>query len=42
MASQLVPFLSVVALITVSPGPDTALVVRNAIRHGLRAGSAGF
>lgn len=38
MASQLVPFLSVVALITVSPGPDTALVVRNAIRHGLRAG----
>ncbi len=40
MASQLVPFLSVVALITVSPGPDTALVVRNAIRHGLRTGIA--
>lgn len=40
MPPQLVPFLSVVALMTVSPGPDTALVVRNAIRRGLRAGIA--
>jgi threonine/homoserine/homoserine lactone efflux protein len=40
VASHWVPFLSVVALITVSPGPDTALVVRNAIRHGLRTGIA--
>ena len=38
MPSQWVPFLGVVALITASPGPDTALVVRNAIRHGPRAG----
>jgi threonine/homoserine/homoserine lactone efflux protein len=34
----LVGFLAVVALITVTPGPDTALVLRNSIRHSRRDG----
>lgn len=40
MHSQLIPFLGVVALITVTPGADTAVVVRNALRHGSRGGLA--
>lgn len=35
---QLLPFLAVVAMITVTPGPDTALVVRNTLRGRLRDG----
>ncbi|TDD80323.1 LysE family translocator [Actinomadura darangshiensis] len=31
-------YLGVVALITITPGPDTALVLRNAMRHGWSAG----
>jgi threonine/homoserine/homoserine lactone efflux protein len=31
---RLVPFLGVVLLITITPGPDTALVVRHAVRAG--------
>ncbi|HUW66256.1 MAG TPA: LysE family translocator [Spirochaetia bacterium] len=36
--STLIPYLGIVALITVTPGPDTALVVRNSIRRGRPAG----
>jgi threonine/homoserine/homoserine lactone efflux protein len=35
---QLLPFLAVVAMITVTPGPDTALVVRNTLKGTLRDG----
>jgi RhtB (resistance to homoserine/threonine) family protein len=38
MRSDLAGYLGVVVLITVTPGADTALVVRNAVRHGRRAG----
>jgi threonine/homoserine/homoserine lactone efflux protein len=38
MPAELLPFLAVVALITVTPGPDTALVVRNTLQVGRRAG----
>ncbi|MET8159068.1 LysE family translocator [Sphaerisporangium sp. NPDC005289] len=34
----LVAYLGIVALITITPGPDTAMVVRNAMRHGWAAG----
>jgi threonine/homoserine/homoserine lactone efflux protein len=35
---QLLPFLVVVAMITITPGPDTALVLRNTLRGGVRDG----
>jgi threonine/homoserine/homoserine lactone efflux protein len=31
-------YLGVVALITITPGPDTAVVMRNAMRYGWPAG----
>ncbi|AWS45219.1 LysE family translocator [Streptosporangium sp. 'caverna'] len=34
----LLAYLGVVAMITVTPGPDTAIVLRNAARHGWSAG----
>ncbi|WP_214322669.1 LysE family translocator [Nonomuraea sediminis] len=34
----LLAYLSVVALITITPGPDTAVVLRNAMRHGWSGG----
>ena len=37
MPNQLLPFLAVVSLLTVTPGPDMALVLRNGIRAGVRA-----
>jgi threonine/homoserine/homoserine lactone efflux protein len=37
MPSHLLPYLVAVAVITVTPGADTALVVRNAISRGTRA-----
>jgi threonine/homoserine/homoserine lactone efflux protein len=37
MPAQLVPFLVVVAVMTVTPGPDMALVLRNGMRGGARA-----
>lgn len=37
MPSELFPFLGVVALITVLPGPDMALAIRNGVRGGRRA-----
>lgn len=40
MQSELVPYLGVVALITVTPGADTAVVVRSAIAGGARMGIA--
>jgi RhtB (resistance to homoserine/threonine) family protein len=36
--SQLLPYLVAVALITITPGADTAVVIRNAIARGARAG----
>jgi threonine/homoserine/homoserine lactone efflux protein len=36
--AQLLQFLGVVAVITVTPGPDTALVVRNTLQGGRRHG----
>lgn len=36
--AHLPSFLVVVALITATPGPDTALVVRNTVHGGMRAG----
>jgi threonine/homoserine/homoserine lactone efflux protein len=36
--AHFLPFLAVVALITVTPGPDTALVVRNTLQGGRRHG----
>jgi threonine/homoserine/homoserine lactone efflux protein len=38
MLSELWPFLAVVALVTVTPGPDTVLVVRTVLRQGRRDG----
>jgi threonine/homoserine/homoserine lactone efflux protein len=38
--SELLPYLGVVALITVTPGADTAVVVRGAIAGGTRTGVA--
>lgn len=37
MPERLVPFLGVVSLLTILPGPDIALVVRNGVRGGERA-----
>lgn len=37
MPIQLVPFLLVVAVLTVTPGPDMALVLRNGVRGGVPA-----
>jgi threonine/homoserine/homoserine lactone efflux protein len=34
MPQQLVPFLLVVAVLTITPGPDMALVLRNGVRGG--------
>ncbi|WP_433325145.1 LysE family translocator [Spirillospora sp. CA-294931] len=34
----LLAYLGVVAMISVTPGPDTAVVLRNAMRHGWSAG----
>lgn len=36
----LVPYLGVVLVITVTPGPDTGLVIRHSVRAGLRAALA--
>jgi threonine/homoserine/homoserine lactone efflux protein len=36
MPQQLIPFLLVVAVLTVTPGPDMALVLRNGVRGGVR------
>lgn len=36
MPQQLLPFLLVVAVLTVTPGPDMALVLRNGVRGGSR------
>lgn len=36
MPQQLLPFLLVVAVLTVTPGPDMALVLRNGVRGGVR------
>lgn len=36
MPEQLLPFLLVVAVLTVTPGPDMALVLRNGVRGGTR------
>ncbi|HVN60611.1 MAG TPA: hypothetical protein VMT59_05075 [Gaiellaceae bacterium] len=35
---QLLPFFAVSALLIVVPGPDMALVARNALRAGTRGG----
>jgi RhtB (resistance to homoserine/threonine) family protein len=35
---QLLPFLAVVAVISVTPGPDTVLVLRNTFSDGVRGG----
>lgn len=37
MPALLLPFLGVVAVLTITPGPDMALVVRNGVRDGTRA-----
>ena len=37
MPAELVPFLLVVAVLTVTPGPDMALVLRNGVRGGVPA-----
>jgi threonine/homoserine/homoserine lactone efflux protein len=36
MPDQLLPFLAVVGLLTLTPGPDMALVLRNGVRGGAR------
>ena len=36
MPSQILPFLAVVGLLTLTPGPDMALVLRNGVRGGVR------
>jgi len=38
MAAQFVAFLGVAVLVIVTPGPDTALTIRNALLGGRRAG----
>ena len=38
MASQLLAFLAVSAIVIVTPGPDTALTIRNTLIGGRRAG----
>ncbi|GAB4083337.1 LysE family translocator [Modestobacter muralis] len=35
MPAQLLPFLAVVAVLTLTPGPDMALVLRNGVRGGV-------
>jgi threonine/homoserine/homoserine lactone efflux protein len=35
--AQLLPFLAVVAVLTLTPGPDMALVLRNGVAGGVRA-----
>jgi threonine/homoserine/homoserine lactone efflux protein len=37
MPDLLVPYLAVIAVITITPGPDMLLVLRNGIRDGARA-----
>ncbi|MCA0143387.1 LysE family translocator [Blastococcus sp. LR1] len=37
MPAQLLPFLAVVAVLTLTPGPDMALVLRNGVAGGARA-----
>jgi len=37
MPDQLIPFLAVVAVLTLVPGPDMALVLRNGVRGGATA-----
>ena len=39
MDGRLAGFLAVSALLILTPGPDTALVIRNSLRSGQRAGS---
>ncbi|MCK5753164.1 MULTISPECIES: LysE family transporter [unclassified Mycolicibacterium] len=34
----LIGYIGIVLLLTITPGPDTAIVLRNAIRHGTAAG----
>ena len=36
MPAQLLPFLAVVVVLTLTPGPDMALVLRNGVRGGVR------
>lgn len=36
MPAQLLPFLAVVAVLTLTPGPDMALILRNGVRGGAR------
>ena len=36
MPAQILPFLAVVAVLTLTPGPDMALVLRNGVRGGAR------
>ncbi|GAB4275294.1 MAG: LysE family translocator [Deferrisomatales bacterium] len=38
--SQLVPFVSIIAVLTVTPGADTLLVIRSAMERGRAAGLA--
>ena len=38
MPRELLPFLGVVAVLTITPGPDMALVLRNGVRGGSRRG----
>lgn len=37
METRLLAFIGVAALLTIAPGPDMALVLRNALAHGKRA-----
>lgn len=34
MITQFAKFLTIIAVITIVPGPDTVLVIRNTVRHG--------